>query len=160
MPKWRADDMVGMHSSADVTSVWHWRRQLRRIICRSFFGLLAALAVSGCSKTFSPTLPGQAKRGVIGIENAADNCMGVHGKYPVGNSEVLEALSKPEIRKDGQEGVRSYTESIIDPWGTPYNYEFPSPKRPDGSRPAIWSNGPNGKYEQGEGDDINNCSNK
>jgi hypothetical protein len=43
-----------------------------------------------------------------------------------------------------------------DPWGNPYNYEFPSQARA-GSY-AIWSNGPNGENEEGEGDDINSWS--
>ena len=43
-----------------------------------------------------------------------------------------------------------------DPWGNLYNWEYPSRRFPDNSRPAIWSSGPNGKNEHGEGDDIGN----
>ena len=37
-------------------------------------------------------------------------------------------------------------------------YEFPSSKVPSGTKPAIWSSGPNKQNEDGGGDDINNWS--
>ncbi len=72
---------------------------------------------------------------------------------------ALDMLTRPDTELEGgQPGGYPYLEKNIDPWGNPYNYGFPSRKLPGGSLPAIWSNGPNGKNEQGEGDDINNWS--
>ena len=42
---------------------------------------------------------------------------------------------------------------IIDPWNNPIKYEWPTTKG-DGKKPAIWSMGPDGEDNNGEGDDI------
>jgi hypothetical protein len=80
-----------------------------------------------------------AKKDVANIEESAEKYKRKHGKY------------------QWKKGTQHF-DGMLDPWGYRYNIEFPSSRFPDGSRVAIWSNGPNERNEQGEGDDINNWS--
>ena len=44
---------------------------------------------------------------------------------------------------------------LEDPWNNPFKYEWPTTKG-DGKKPAIWSMGPDGEDNNGDGDDIIN----
>ena len=44
---------------------------------------------------------------------------------------------------------------LIDPWNNPIKYEWPTTKG-DGKKPAIWSMGPDGEDNNGDGDDVIN----
>ena len=44
---------------------------------------------------------------------------------------------------------------LEDPWNNPFKYEWPTTKG-DGKKPAIWSTGPDGEDNNGDGDDIIN----
>ena len=46
-----------------------------------------------------------------------------------------------------------------DAWEQVLYYEYPSSKVTSGTKPAIWSSGPNRQSEDGGGDDVNNWSN-
>ena len=111
-----------------------------------------------------PNLLGSQKRANIkatqssisGLENAlklyaADRNQ---GEYPSGGSEVFELLLSTED-EDGKP-VDAYLESEpLDAWNRPFQYEYPSSKT-DSPKPAIWSSGPDGKDDQGGGDDVIN----
>lgn len=69
--------------------------------------------------------------------------------------EGLKALqSKPEEENRARNWAGPYMEELpIDPWGNPYNYEYP-PTNGSKDFPNIWSNGPDS--ETGTEDDIKN----
>jgi general secretion pathway protein G len=74
------------------------------------------------------------------------------GDFPL-NDLALGALLQPVTRSDGRPGVGSYMDSVpLDPWGTPYQYEYPS--RHGRNYPDVWSMGPD--RMSGTDDDVGN----
>lgn len=74
--------------------------------------------------------------------------------YPDTETGLKALVSKPENEQQARKWDGSYIEEVpVDPWGNPYNYEFP-PSQGSGDFPNIWSNGPDG--ESGTDDDIKN----
>ena len=70
------------------------------------------------------------------------------GSYPESLAALLEPLP------DYESGALPRDALPVDPWGNGYYFAMatdPKKKRP---KPKIWSAGPNGMDEQGEGDDI------
>ena len=57
---------------------------------------------------------------------------------------------------DGNPQAPKFESIPKDAWGKPLNYQPPQDGAPLGTKPKIWSNGPNGNNEQGGGDDISN----
>ena len=78
-----------------------------------------------------------------------------------GTEQGLDALAQPPAASDGMDGSAAPTgwngpyldEIPKDPWGMDYQYEYP-PTRGSGSRPDIWSLGPD--RADGTADDV--CS--
>lgn len=80
------------------------------------------------------------------------------GQLPEGSGQqVLQQLTQPHTNEQGKQEP-AWLKKAVDPWGTPYHYEYPSPRFPNNDRPAIWSYGPNRTNDNGENDDINNWS--
>jgi general secretion pathway protein G len=78
------------------------------------------------------------------------------GNYPAGGPDILVALTEPSEYLGRQE--QPYLERpALDAWNQPLNYEWPNTKSETNKfKPAIWSNGPDGRNDDGGGDDINN----
>lgn len=75
--------------------------------------------------------------------------------YPQGNDDVYDLLLAP-IDENGQP-LPPYLESIPrDAWGEPLCYQYPPTQQTRVDKPDIWSLGPNGLDEHGNGDDVNN----
>ena len=70
-------------------------------------------------------------------------------------TEFLKRLAKP-LKDEFGELEPAWLDGHTDHWDHPYNYQWPNTKIPNAKKPAIWSNGPNGKNENGKGDDITN----
>jgi general secretion pathway protein G len=64
----------------------------------------------------------------------------------------LEALSQAPGDTDKWQGPYLEQDSLQDPWGRPYQYQFPGQYSED--KPDIWSLGPDG--EDGSEDDVGN----
>jgi len=58
------------------------------------------------------------------------------------NLEALKALAAKNVHEKWK-GPYTPSDIPLDPWGRPYQYEYPTDKTSDG-RPAIWSFGPDG----------------
>lgn len=74
------------------------------------------------------------------------------GRYPT-NEEGLHVLVTPttELKATVQYKSAGYVKNIPkDPWGTPYQYQFPGPHNP--GKPDVWSFGADGKLG---GENIN-----
>jgi len=72
------------------------------------------------------------------------------GDYP----SSLEDLVRP--LDDFPDGAYTASDTVpMDPWGNPYRFSMePSPSRNGRIMPKLWSVGPNGVDESGEGDDV------
>ena len=66
--------------------------------------------------------------------------------------EGLEALSQAPGDSEKWQGPYLEQDSLQDPWGRPYQYQFPGQYSED--KPDIWSLGPDG--EDGSEDDVGN----
>lgn len=87
-----------------------------------------------------------------GVGGGAD--MTTPGTVPMGGAPVGGGVGfNPNV---GSGGKNYYHESVIplDPWKNKYRYEYPSYRRPDMTKPAIWSAGPDGI--DGTADDVIN----
>ena len=85
-----------------------------------------------------------------------NNNLGMTGNMYDNNNSNNDAIRMANaIKKWEGPYFDDRSEIPMDPWGNPYNYEYPTNRTPDG-KPAIWSNGPDGKNDNGEGDDITN----
>jgi len=93
---------------------------------------------------------------LAGIDNGVLLYSLEQGGFPDGHgTEVLRRLAHPEKDEFG-DVEPAWLEGHTDPWGHPYNYQWPNPRVQNAKKPAIWSNGPNGVNEDGRGDDITN----
>lgn len=150
------------------------RRRVRR---KKGFTLLEVLLVCGILAVLAavvlPNLMGSAKQakidatlGQIGrsgtIASALERFNYDCGKYP----EKLEDLyRKPSYIEDDENNPRwkgPYMDGdpsdLRDPWGKPFNYNGDGQFNKD--KYDLWSNGPNGKNENGGGDDVKNWKEK
>jgi general secretion pathway protein G len=130
------------------------------LLVLAILGVIAAMVV--------PNLIGQQKGAQIkatrmsikGLEDAAKQyAINNDGEFPNGNGqEALNLLLNPGQDADGR-AVSPYLEKLPkDAWDQPLNYEFPTSKVASGTKPAIWSSGPNKQNDDGSGDDVNNWS--
>jgi general secretion pathway protein G len=97
-----------------------------------------------------------AKVQLKGIENGVLMSSLERGGFLEGQgTQVLRRLAHPPKDEFG-DIEPAWLEGHTDPWGRPYNYEWPNRRVKHATKPAIWSNGPNGVNENGDGDDIRN----
>lgn len=74
------------------------------------------------------------------------------GMYEEGSGpEVIEQLIEP-YEHNGQQQQPVMEDLKKDPWGKKFQYSYSQ----GDVKPMIWSFGPNGKDDNGEGDDISN----
>jgi general secretion pathway protein G len=130
---------------------------LELLIVLGIIGLIAAMVI--------PNLLGQAqtaskkitRESIHNLEQALKLYTVDHNfAYPEGGQDALTLLIQPT---DAQgKPLPAYIEKIpADAWGSPLNYEYPNTKAQSTvDKPAIWSNGPDGKDDNGSNDDINN----
>jgi len=94
----------------------------------------------------------------IGLKNYSTKHNGVFP--PMAEPNTLRSLSLKTTDEDGKPDG-PWIEKYVDAWGNQFHYDWNSGTRenskdPNMVTPAIWSNGPNGKNENGAGDDIAN----
>ena len=130
---------------------------LEVLIVLAIIGVIAAMVV--------PRLLGQQKKAMIqtakasihGLEQALQFYAVDHdGDFPAGGPDAMHILMMPPTSKDGKPGTAYLEKLPLDPWGQPFNYEFPNTKAKNSDKPAIWSSGPDRKNDNGAGDDIGN----
>ncbi|MBQ7815683.1 MAG: type II secretion system protein GspG, partial [Thermoguttaceae bacterium] len=84
--------------------------------------------------------------GQVGMTNGQMNNMtGMQQTATVNPMKPKRKIPEPYIKETDLE----------DPWNNPFKYEWPTTKG-DGKKPAIWSTGPDGEDNNGDGDDIIN----
>jgi general secretion pathway protein G len=130
------------------------------LLVLAIIGVIAAMVVPNLIGNQQRANISAAKLTIKAMEDAVKNyAIGNGGEFPQGSrEEVLTMLTTATQDSTGRTIPPQLTEYPKDPWQQVLYYEFPTSKVPNGSKPAIWSSGPNKQNEDGGGDDINNWS--
>lgn len=142
------------------------RRQPRRrgftltevLLVLAILGVIAAMVVPNLIGRQQEAQIRTTRTSIKGLEDAMKQyAISNDGEFPQGaRDEVFALLMNPGQDADGRT-VAPYLEKLPkDAWGQPLYYEYPTSKVPNGTKPAIWSSGPNRQNEDGNGDDVNN----
>lgn len=125
---------------------------LEVLIVLAIIGVIAAMAVPRLLGTQQAAIVKSTKIAIVDLEKAAQI-------FAVDNSgNPPETVDELMVKRD--DGTAALLDKIpVDGWGNPLNYEFPN-TRAETDGPAIWSNGKDGKNDNGSGDDINNWDDK
>jgi general secretion pathway protein G len=126
---------------------------LELLIVLAIIGVIAAMVVPRFFGTLDESKIKATQTSIKGLEQALD-LWRVNHKIPEGGQDALATLMQT-VDESGKEVEPLLDKIPRDAWGNPLNYEFPNTKAKT-SRPAIWSNGPNGSNDNGNGDDITN----
>lgn len=111
--------------------------------------VLATISVFAINRTLTEAGMREAKIFVGSMKGPLDLYRLRFGSYPTDADGGLNALINPP---DGGEPFVDTTGVKDDPWGNPYNYQFPGQRTPNGY--DLWSNGPD--RIAGSDDDIGN----
>jgi general secretion pathway protein G len=141
------------------------RRKLRQELRRGFtllevllvlviLGVIAALVVPRLLGVQQGSYKDATKASIAGLEAALDIYTVKHDGYP----ESLDDLLEP-VDRDGNNMQPYLKEFPRDGWGERFNYKVEIDEDMAGAQVArIWSNGPDRKDDDGDGDDVNNWS--
>ena len=129
------------------------------LLVLAILGVIAALVV--------PNLLGtQEKANIKATQLAIKNFQSLseqyaidhNGRPPQGSQEEAVEMLRNPVSTDGRE-IQPYVDTAPkDGWGEPLFYRFPSSNQTIASKPDIWSAGPDGRNDDGGGDDVNNWS--
>jgi general secretion pathway protein G len=124
------------------------------LIAIALIVLLVSVAVANLSGVFSS---GQEQTARIFVTDGIDTPLLTYkmntGSYPTTEQGLQSLITAPE-GVSGWKGPYLTTADVPkDPWGHPYQYEYPSQKVTTGGY-AVWSMGPDGM--NGTADDIGN----
>jgi len=129
---------------------------LEVLLVVAILGVIAAMVVPQLLGRQRQAMIDATKTSIKSLESAVKYYAVAHdGEFPQGGQDVVNALIEPEERNGKL--IDAYLEELpTDAWGQILNYEYPNTKAPNTTKPAIWSNGPDKKNDEGSGDDINN----
>ena len=127
------------------------------LLVLAILGVIAALVI--------PNLVGTQERANVNATRIAiKNFQSVVEQFAINNNgrppegtqeEAAEALMNPQS-PDGRVVQPLIDEVPKDAWGEPLFYRFPASNQMISSKPDIWSAGPDGRNDDGGGDDVNN----
>lgn len=132
------------------------------LLVLAILGVIAAMVVPNLIGTQKRANIDATKTTIKNFEGVINNfAIANGGEFPQGGrDEVISLLMSPSTDADGR-AIPAYLDAIPkDAWQQVLYYEYPTSKVANGSKPAIWSSGPNKQNEDGGGDDINNWSAK
>jgi general secretion pathway protein G len=146
------------------------KKHISRTASRAGFTLLELLIVLAIIVVIAamvvPNLIGQqdiakiqaTKAAIAGVESSLKMYKATRGAYPEGGDDVIQTLMEPS-EFQGQRMAPALENPPVDSWKQQLHYLWPNTKdERTNYKPAIWSNGPDGKNDDGGGDDINNWS--
>lgn len=92
------------------------------------------------------------------IKSALDQFKLDYGRWPTEEEGITVLWDKESLDPDSDQSQYLSGGYLKEPmpndrWGNPFNYRFPS-SREDETQYDLWSNGPNGEDEDGQGDDL------
>lgn len=124
---------------------------LELLIVLAIIVVIAAMVVPNLLGQRDTALVRTTRTTIKSVEGACEYFNVDMGRYP----ESLEELTTPQD-VDGQKKVYLKNDPL-DAWDRTLNYDRTTRSQKEGiDTPAIWSNGKDGKSDDGEGDDINN----
>ena len=127
---------------------------LELLIVLAILGVIAAMVAPNLLGTQKQAMIKAAAADIMNIENAAKRYAVDHdAEYPTGAEGINLLVTPPE--KNGMTPTPYLEKLPQDPWLQAYNYEYTTTKHKI-DKPAIWSNGPNKKNDNGAADDIKN----
>jgi general secretion pathway protein G len=142
------------------------KRQARRggftllevLLVLAILGVIAAIVVPSLLGRQQEAMVRTTKSSIAGLETALQAYAIDHnGVYPDGGIDEMQTSLLQPKDADGNP-LKAYVDTIPkDAWGKPINYRYPATKQPQGvDKPDVWSNGQDGKNDDGGGDDVNN----
>lgn len=149
MKKWRLEAKNAIRRGFTLTEV---------LLVLAILGVIAAMVVPNLIGTQKKALIDATRMKVKGFEDIVKNyAIANGGEFPQGAREdVIALLTSTGQDTDGRPIPAAMDAPPKDDWGQVLYYEWPSSKVANGSKPAIWSSGPNKQNEDGSGDDVNN----
>jgi len=128
---------------------------LEVLIVLAIIGVIAAMVVPNLVARQRGANIQVTRQSIKNVQAALDMYAVEHsGTFPDGTGpEVLDKLLVAETTADGRTLEPFLKAKPLDAWQRPLNYEFPNQKSGT-NEPALWSNGPDGKNDNGGGDDI------
>lgn len=115
---------------------------------------LAALVVPRLLGTQEGAQIDNAKLQVTQFDGEAFRYKMDTGVFPTTEQGLKALAAVPNPPPQNWRGPYSANAERLDPWGNPYNYQFPGARNGDPKKPDIWSNGPD--RANGSPDDIGN----
>lgn len=136
------------------------------LVVIAILGILASLVTAGAQAARRRGAVTKAKTTIAALETAVAMYYADMGSYPPsGNEDLVTALQEGpgdvdwggpylEFRRDELDADGK----LLDPWGRPYIYVSVNGGSPEHRERSfdLYSTGPNGKDEDGAGDDIFN----
>lgn len=114
---------------------------------------LAAIAVPNLIGVQQGAQKDEAKL-QVGAMDTAFSTYSIHNKtFPTTEQGLNALITPPNPAPPNWRGPYLKDANITDPWGNPYNYQYPGTRNTTGG-PDIWSNGPD--RQSGTADDIGN----
>lgn len=128
------------------------------LLVLAILGVIAAMVVPNLIGSQKKANIDATKIKITGFEDVTKQyAIANGGEFPQGSrDEVIGLLSNTGQDSDGRAIPPLLTDPPRDPWNQVLYYEYPTTKIPNGTKPAIWSSGPNKQNEDGGGDDIVN----
>jgi general secretion pathway protein G len=129
---------------------------LEVLIVLAIIGVIAAMVVPRLVAQQKNANIQVTKQSIKGLQSALEIYAVDHSAtFPTGGAEVLDQLLVASTAPDGRTLEPYLKSKPLDAWQRPLYYEYPNTKT-NLDEPAIWSAGPDGKNDNGGGDDINN----
>lgn len=131
----------------------------RYLMASSLLCLLAAFVLAGCKPRLKVDRPGMAASATSEIATAIQGFQIEYSRVPNGDAaEILRVLAamEPGDAKQNPRLIQFVDSGMVnrtDPWSQPYRIQCRSTDS-GGYDIRVWSCGPNGKDENGAGDDI------
>ena len=135
----------------------HWRRRgftlMEVLLVLAILVILAGMALPAYQSIQRGAYNRAARAQMGAFDTALDAYRMDLGDYPMTGQGLQALLVPPGDVGDVSQGNWPYLKKeVLDPWGRPYQYEYPGRNNPYG--PDIWSMGQDGA--SGTPDDIGN----
>ena len=130
------------------------------LLVLAILGVIAALVVPNLLGSQETANINATKVKITSFQSAVEQyAIENNGRPPQGSQEeAAEALMNPQS-PDGRVVQPYIDETPKDAWGEPLFYRYPASNQIISSKPDIWSAGPDGRNDDGGGDDVNNWAN-
>ncbi|MCH8828798.1 MAG: type II secretion system protein GspG [Planctomycetes bacterium] len=131
------------------------------LLVLAILGVIAAMVVPQLIGKQEDAMISATEASIKGIADGLKHYSTKHdGAFPDSGQDILRTLSRRQVDEDGKPDG-PWIEKYVDAWGNKFNYDWNQSSRSNSKdqnmiTPAIWSNGPDGVDNQGNGDDIRN----